>query len=229
MSRDRVFLHKTLPATITEFRKMMPCAAIVHETMGRKGNMIHLIKPIAQGMMIAGVAKTVVSAPGDNLMLHRALLTGKAGDVIVADCQGHYEYGYWGEFMTSVALAKGIEGLVIDGGVRDSSAIRSLGFGVFAGGIAMAGTSKNVTRTMDEPITCGGVEVSPGDLVLGDDDGVVVVPSAKATEVLAIAKDKARKERADLRSIVEGRTSYREFLRGKGWLANDSDTEEERK
>jgi 4-hydroxy-4-methyl-2-oxoglutarate aldolase len=221
MSKDNSLTNRIPSAIISDIRKMMPCTALFHEAMGRRGNMTPSIKPMAQDTVIVGPARTVKSEPGDNLMLHMALSEAKRSEVIVADCQGHLEYGYWGEFMSSVAMIRGIEGLVIDGGVRDATAIRRMGFGVFARGISVGGTSKRATGILNETITCGGVEVSPGDLILGDYDGVVVVPSNKAAEVLASAKVKAGKEKADLRSILEGRMNYEEFLRKNGWLTGN--------
>jgi 4-hydroxy-4-methyl-2-oxoglutarate aldolase len=203
---------------IREVKQMMPCTATFSEAMGMKGNVDPSIKPVAPGTIIVGFARTAETAAGDNLALHHALLQAEAGEVIVADCKARSEYGHWGEFMSTVAMDKGVEGIVVDGGVRDVAVLRKLKFGVFARGVSVMGTSKKSPGTVNRPVMCGGVQVSPGDLVLGDDDGVVVVPSGQIDEVLSKAKRRTEDEKATLQSLKAGRMAYSEFMKKKGWL-----------
>ena len=131
--------------------------------------------------------------PADNLTLHAAVAMAKPGDVIVADVSGFVEAGHWGEILTVAAQQRGVAGLVINGGVRDIDAARRRDFPVFAAGVSMKATVKEVLGSINEPIVCGGVEVRPGDIVLGDDDGLVVVAIETAGDALqaAIARETA--------------------------------------
>ena len=203
---------------LEQVRKMMPCSASFSEAMGRKGNLDPAIKPVTPGKVMVGLAITVEAGAGDNLALHYGLLESKAGDVIVADCKARGDYGYWGEFMSSVAAAKGVVGIVVDGGVRDIAALRNMTFGVFARGVSVAGTAKKVPGSVNKTIVCGGVRVSPRDLVVGDDDGVVVVPSEEIERIVAKTKERNDEERASIRSIVKGDMKYSEFMSKKGWM-----------
>jgi 4-hydroxy-4-methyl-2-oxoglutarate aldolase len=203
---------------VEEVRSMMPCSASFSEAMGRTGNLDPAIKPVAQGTVMVGLATTVEAGAGDNLALHFGLVEAKPGDVIVADCKARGDYGYWGEFMSSVALAKGVEGIVVDGGVRDIAILRKMPFGVFARGVSVAGTVKKDNGSVNRPIVCGGVKVSPGDLVLGDDDGVVVVPVKDIESIVAKTKERNDDEKASLEQIVKGKLQYSEFMKKKGWM-----------
>ncbi|KYO68082.1 4-carboxy-4-hydroxy-2-oxoadipate aldolase/oxaloacetate decarboxylase [Thermovenabulum gondwanense] len=182
---------------IEAFRKLS--SATVHEASGKKGAVSYLIKPINRGMKLCGPALTVQCMPGDNLMLHKALEIASEGDVIVADTHGAPEYGYWGDLMTVSAMARKIGGLAIDGCIRDSQEIIEMGFPVFCRGFCIRGTSKSSLGLINYPIIFGNVRVEPGDLVLGDDDGIVVVKREECEEVLKKAlkrvedEDKKRK------------------------------------
>lgn len=171
-------------------------AATVYEAAGRVGAMTHEIRPIAPGMRLCGSAFTVCCQPADNLTLHVAIALARPGDVIVADVGECTEVGHWGEITTVAAQARGIAGLVINGGVRDVAQIRQRGFPVFAPSISMKAAVKETPGTINHPIVCGGVLVRPGDLVLADDDGVVVVARERIETVLeaAIAREKREAE-----------------------------------
>lgn len=175
-------------------------SATVHEASGKKGAASCYIKPINKGMKICGPAFTVQCMPGDNLMLHKALEIAKEGDVIVASVNGAYEYGYWGGLMTVSALARKIEGLAIDGCIRDSKEIIEMGFSVFCRGFAIKGTSKSALGLVNYPVVFGGTIVEPGDLILGDDDGIVVVKRRECEEILKKSfkrvKDEEKKKMA---------------------------------
>jgi 4-hydroxy-4-methyl-2-oxoglutarate aldolase len=168
-------------------------AATVHEAYDKRGAMAAAIKPLAPGMRVCGPALTVKLQPGDNLMLHKALDIAASGDVLVVDIDG-WEGGPWGELMTVIARARGLAGLVIDGFVRDTTAITRLGFPVFARGSSVKGTFKEDLGLLNHPVSCGGVIVQPGDLVAGDDDGVCVVARQDAEQVLASALARERDE-----------------------------------
>src|SRR5690606_18793986 len=150
-------------------------AATVHEAQGQKGALSSAIKPLDPAMRLAGPALTVNCRPDDNLAIHYALTIARPGDVIVVDAKGFVEAGAWGDVMTLMARKKGVAGLVIDGSVRDANAIVEMGFPVFSRGISIKGTAKNQPGAVDVPIVCGGVGINPGDVVLGDRDGLVVI------------------------------------------------------
>lgn len=167
---------------IDEFRGMS--AATVHEASGRKGSVDCGIKPIAKGVRICGPAFTVQCHPGDNLMLHKALEKAKPGDVLIASVGRHYEAGYWGALMATSAMARKLGGLAIDGCVRDSSEIADMDFPVFCRGFCIQGTTKAILGLINYPSLFGGVLVNPGDLILGDDDGIVVVDRNECETIL---------------------------------------------
>jgi 4-hydroxy-4-methyl-2-oxoglutarate aldolase len=180
-------------------------AATVHEASGRKGAVDPAIKPIRRGLRLCGPAFTVQCAPGDNLMLHKALEKARPGDVLVASVGGHPEGGYFGGLMAVSAVARRLGGLAIDGCIRDSEEIVAMGFPIFSRGLCIRGTSKSVPGLVNHPTVFGGVVVQPGDLILGDDDGLVVVSRAEAQAVLERALQRVEaetKKAAQLRSGV---------------------------
>jgi 4-hydroxy-4-methyl-2-oxoglutarate aldolase len=162
-------------------------AALLHEAMGRRGALNPEIRPIYRGAKLAGRALTVRCAPGDNLMLHVAISMAKPGDVLVAAMEEFVEAGCWGEIASLAAQVRGIRGLVLDGAVRDAEVIAQLNFPVFARGLCIKGTTKRQKGELNVPIVIGGVSVHPGDLVVGDADGVVIVPAVEVQGVIAAA------------------------------------------
>jgi 4-hydroxy-4-methyl-2-oxoglutarate aldolase len=181
--------------------------ATVHEASGRKGAIDCAIKPIARGVRLCGPAFTVQCHPGDNLMLHKAIERARPGDILVASVQGYYEAGYWGGLMATSAVARKIGGLAIDGSIRDSAEIIQMGFPIFCRGFCIRGTTKTVLGLINHPILFGGVLVHPGDLILGDDDGMVVVERMECEEVLkaSIKRIDAEKTKAEkLRAGISG-------------------------
>jgi len=181
--------------------------ATVYEASGRKGYIDASIKPIARGVRICGPAFTVQCAPGDNLMLHKALQIAQPGDVLVATVGGEPEYGYWGGMMAVSALARKLGGLVIDGCIRDSAEIVRLGFPVFCRGFSIRGTTKNVLGLINYPINFGNITIFPGDLVLGDDDGMVVVRRAECAEVLQKSRKRVEAEKEKSEQLRKGMSS----------------------
>ena len=183
--------------------------ATVYEASGRKGFIDPKIKPIIKGIKLCGPAFTVQTAPGDNIMLHKALEKSKEGDIIVATVGGEYDYGYWGDLMATQAKAKKLGGLAIDGCIRDSEEIIEMGFPIFSRGLAIRGTVKASLGLINYPINFGGTVVNPGDLVLGDDDGIVVVKFQECKEVLAKSQERIQKEKIKAKALISGITSIK--------------------
>ncbi|MCY4021035.1 MAG: 4-carboxy-4-hydroxy-2-oxoadipate aldolase/oxaloacetate decarboxylase [Chloroflexi bacterium] len=159
-------------------------SATAHEASGKKGALTSTIKPVAAGMKVCGPALTVLCRSKDNLMLHKAIAVAQPGDVLVVATEDSAEAGFWGEIMTVSAQANSIAGLVIDNCVRDAEHIVASGFPVFARGLSIRGTVKASLGLINHPTVCGEYLVYPGDLVLGDDDGVVIISREEAGEVL---------------------------------------------
>jgi 4-hydroxy-4-methyl-2-oxoglutarate aldolase len=180
--------------------------ATLHEAAGQIGALPSAIKPIATGMRVCGIAVPVECPPHDNLWIHRALYVDvPPAAVLVVSVGGAYEAGYWGEILTQAAVERGFGGLVIDGCVRDGTLIAEVGFPVFARGLNIRGTSKEPTHGgVNRHINIAGVEVRPGDLVVGDADGVVVIPSERTAETLTLAESRDAKEAAILQRIRAG-------------------------
>lgn len=176
---------------------------LLSDAMGCRGSMDYRIKPISSGMKIIGTAATLSLRPGDNLFLHHAIYTGKEGFILVVDGKGHTENAYLGELMALAAKAVGLNGIVIDGLVRDKQALEELGFPIFAKGFIPNGPLKDGPGEMNAPISCGGVSVHPGDLIVGDDDGVIVVPLNKIEDILIKAEEKREYEKKRIGAIAE--------------------------
>jgi 4-hydroxy-4-methyl-2-oxoglutarate aldolase len=184
-------------------------AATVHEAYGRRGALPSAIKPLQASFRVCGPAYTVDCPPSDNLWLHRAVYAASPGDVLVADVRGQTEAGYWGEILSQAAVVQGIAGLVIAGGVRDVDRIAALGFPVFAANVCIRGTTKDPAGdgTLGEPIVVGEITVRPGDAVLGDADGVVVVEAGDVDAVVTAARARARQEDEILRRLQGGEST----------------------
>ena len=182
-------------------------AATVHEASGRKGYVGCAIKPITKGVRICGPAFTVQCHPRDNLMLHKALERAQPGDILVASVGGYYEAGYWGGLMATSAMAKKIGGLAIDGCVRDSEEMIRMGFPIFCRGFCIQGTGKTGLGLINHPTLFGGVMVNPGDLILGDDDGMVVVDRTECKTVLEKAIERVEMEKKKSVQLATGVSS----------------------
>jgi 4-hydroxy-4-methyl-2-oxoglutarate aldolase len=171
----------------------------VHEADGRRGALSPRIRPIQDGAAIAGPAVTVSCHPGDNLMIHAAVETCRPGDVLMVATTSPSTDGMLGELLATSLRAHGVVGVVIDAGVRDVAALRAMDFPVWARAISPQGTVKASPGSVNVSIVCGGVVVHPGDAVVADDDGVVVVPRERAETVLAAGRDREANE-ADKRA-----------------------------
>jgi 4-hydroxy-4-methyl-2-oxoglutarate aldolase len=143
---------------------------------------------------------------GDNLWLHRAIYEAEPGDVIVASVGGEFEWGYWGEIMSSAALARKLGGLVVDGCVRDRDDLERLAFPIFSRGLSVRGTSKDAAApgSIGQPILIGDVVIAPGDLIRGDADGVVAIPAARLSDALDRAAERERAEREIAARLARG-------------------------
>lgn len=172
-------------------------SATLHEAAGKIGALPASIKPLAPTMRACGRALPVQSPPGDNLWLHHAIYAAAPGDVLVIDVGSGVEYGYWGEVMALAAQVRGIAGLVISGGVRDSLRMIEMGFPVFSASVCIRGTGKNPRGqgSIGQSIQLGNVVVNRGDIVFGDADGVVVLPAERAS---AIAVESRKRDQAEL-------------------------------
>ena len=179
-------------------------SSILADVAGRRGALCSRIAPLAPTMRLAGPALTIDVRPGDNLMIHAAIALAKPGDVLVIDGKGDESCALMGEIMVSQCMALGIAGIVVYGAVRDTEAIRALGFPMYAIGANPNGPSKLVPGRINWPVSVGGVTVQPGDLVVADGDGVVVVETAKVPTVLELAKKKLADETARIDGIRSG-------------------------
>ena len=185
-------IRRVPPALVDRYRGLS--SATVHEASGGKGALSSGIKPISPEMRICGPVVTVRIRPGDNLMLHKAIYVAEPGDVIVADAGGYREAGAWGEIMAVAALARGIAGLVFNGAVRDSQLMIDLPFPVFACGLSIKGTEKVSLGWINHALNLDNITIDPGDLILGDRDGLVVVAGEEAEAVLAASLAREEKE-----------------------------------
>ena len=181
--------------------------ATIHEAQGQKGAVDGAIRPLDPGMRLGGPALTVKCRPGDNLALHYALTKATPGQVMVVDAEGFVEGGPWGDVMTGAAQLAGLRGLAIDGSVRDSATIVALGFPVFSRGISIKGTNKCQPGQVGIPIVFGGAVVRPGDVVIGDRDGLVVVLAEEVDRVIDLCRQREDKEAEFRKALASGKTS----------------------
>lgn len=178
-------------------------------TLGESGALVmpSRIRPAWTGATVTGRAFTVTCAPGDNLAVHVATTMAPPGSVLVVDASAEPERGYWGEILTTAAETTGITGLVIDGGIRDVAALSAHGFGAFSDRIALRGASKDQPGEVGGPVTVGDVTVHTDDTVVGDADGVVVIPAGQFDEVVAAARHRSDREQDLFRRLQSGETT----------------------
>jgi 4-hydroxy-4-methyl-2-oxoglutarate aldolase len=182
-------------------------AAILADVAGRRGALHGRIRALRPDMKVAGTAFTVDVRPGDNLMIHAAMSLARPGDVLVIDGKGDQTAALMGTIMITACRKLGIAGVVIDGAVRDSLEIEEMGFPVFSVGTNPNGPTKLVPGRIGHPVTVGGVALHPGDFILGDADGVVVVERDKLASLLPLAAKKVQDEAERIAAIQQGDTA----------------------
>ena len=206
-ARIRRELERVAPELVAIAGKF--ATATLHESQARTGALPSAIKPVHPSFRVCGPAITVHGPAGDNLWLHHAIYAAQPGDVLVVHVSGGYEFGYWGEIMSTAAQVRGLGGLVIDGCVRDGALLGDIGFPVFARGLCIRGTGKDTGAIgwVNAPVLFADVTVSPGDLIVGDGDGVVAVPRVSAATVIEAARQREIKEAKVMEQLRGGATT----------------------
>ncbi|MFJ7738731.1 4-carboxy-4-hydroxy-2-oxoadipate aldolase/oxaloacetate decarboxylase [Lysinibacillus sp. NPDC097287] len=192
-------------ALINDYRQLD--VSTIYEAQGRQNIMDAGLKPILPNSMIVGPAVTVTCQAGDNLMIHAAIEVCKPGDIVVITTQGTCIAGMIGELIVSALIKKGVQGVIIDSGIRDVRQIRDLGFPIWTREVLSQGTNKVKGGWVNAPTTCGGISVDAGDLIVADDDGVVVVKREDLQSTLAYSKARLQKEEGTKAKIESGQIS----------------------
>ncbi|OCJ07765.1 S-adenosylmethionine--2-demethylmenaquinone methyltransferase [Rhizobium sp. AC27/96] len=191
-------------AEVAALSKFSP--ATIHEAQGRRGALSSRLKPVDYRMKLCGPAFTVKCAPRDNIMLQLAINYAKPGDIIVVSAGEYEEAGSFGDVLANACLAKAIGGLVTDTGVRDTLHLRELGFPVFSFSVCIKGTVKETIAAVNDPIIVGGETINPGDIIVGDADGLVVVRREEALDVARLSQERDDAEAAYIEAYKQGKS-----------------------
>ena len=195
-------IPKIPAAAVTRYRKLS--VATVHEAQGRVGLLSPEIRPVKEGLKLVGRAVTVFATPGDNVMIHVAMEQCEPGDVMVVSVNSRSDCGYFGDLLATLMQARGIAGLVIDSGVRDLADLKQMNIPVFSRCISAQGTVKETLGDVNVPVVCGGQVINPSDLIIGDDDGVVVVRRHELDSVAQKSEARENKEAGIREKYREG-------------------------
>jgi 4-hydroxy-4-methyl-2-oxoglutarate aldolase len=195
-------IHRADPEAIAALERLG--VATVHEAQGRTGLMLPHMRPLWRGARVAGSAVTVLCHPGDNWMVHVAVEMLKPGDVMVVACSSENTDGAFGELLATSLKARGAKGIVLDLGCRDAAEITEMRFPVWSRAISAKGTVKSTLGSVNVPVVCAGIQVKPGDVVVADDDGVVVVDRRRAGEIARQGEEREKKEAGTRARLQKG-------------------------
>jgi 4-hydroxy-4-methyl-2-oxoglutarate aldolase len=195
-------IKRTEPDLVTRLGALG--VATAHEAYGRFGLMKPYLRPVWSGAEAAGTAVTVLAQPGDNWMIHVAVEQCQPGDILVVGCTTDNTDGMFGDLLATSLMARGVRGLVIDAGVRDAKSLREMGFPVWSKAISAKGTVKATLGAVNVPVVCAGINVNPGDAVVADDDGVVVVGRKDAADVVAKGEKRVADEDGKRKQLASG-------------------------
>lgn len=196
------------PANLIDRLTGTPAAVVSDVTGDEARTMSARIKPVITAPMTAGSAFTVKTRPADNLMIHKAITLAGPGDILVIDAEGHSEAGLVGELIATSCKVRQLNGIIVDGAVRDIDELEQLGFPVFSSAVSPHGSSKKHPGSINVPVSCGDISVRPGDLIVGDTDGVVAIDPDHASDVIAAANAKLEQESALKERIEAGETIF---------------------
>jgi 4-hydroxy-4-methyl-2-oxoglutarate aldolase len=195
-------IRRTEPALVKRLGALG--VATAHEAYGRFGLMKPYLRPVWSGAEASGTAVTVLAQPGDNWMIHVAVEQCQPGDILVVGCTTDNTDGMFGDLLATSLTARGVKGLVIDAGVRDARALREMGFPVWSKAISAKGTVKATLGAVNVPVVCAGINVRPGDAVVADDDGVVVIARKDAADVVAKGEKRVADEDGKRQKLAAG-------------------------
>jgi 4-hydroxy-4-methyl-2-oxoglutarate aldolase len=195
-------IRRTEPALVKRLGALG--VATAHEAYGRFGLMKPYLRPVWSGAEASGTAVTVLAQPGDNWMIHVAVEQCQPGDILVVGCTTDNTDGMFGDLLATSLMARGVKGLFIDAGVRDARALREMGFPVWSKAISAKGTVKATLGAVNVPVVCAGINVRPGDAVVADDDGVVVIARKDAADVVAKGEKRVADEDGKRQKLAAG-------------------------